>query len=130
MAVSTDEQGEEGQEEARWAEELKSSVGVVTDLVLPCQDRHGAGVDSVGISIEEGDEDEREMAAALEAIYEKGREQLKRHAEVHGKETQQRATDAWLASRTPQQQSDYRERTQPRTARRQHQNQQHQHQQR
>ncbi|CBJ32305.1 hypothetical protein Esi_0327_0036 [Ectocarpus siliculosus] len=134
MAVSTDEQGEEGQEEARWAEELKSSVGVVTDLVLPCQGRDGAGVDGVGIAIEEGGEeeeggeDEREMAAALEAIYEKGREQLKRHAEVHGKEARQRATDAWLASRTPQQQSDYRERTQPRTARRQHQ--QHQLQQR
>lgn len=47
-------------------------------------------------------------------MYDEGWEQLKRHAEVHGKEERQRATDAWLASRTPQQQSDYRERTQPR----------------
>lgn len=46
-----------------------------------------------------------------QAIYIESWEQLKKHAEVHGKEERQRATDAWLASRTPQQQSDYRERT-------------------
>lgn len=62
--------GEEDKE--RWSEELRSSVGVVTDLVLPCPHAAGAGAGAVGSLVEvefdseEDDEDEREMAAALE----------------------------------------------------------------
>lgn len=62
--------GEEDEE--RWSEELRSSVGVVTDLVLPCHHAAGSGAGAVDSLVEaefdseEDDENEREMAAALE----------------------------------------------------------------
>ncbi|CAM9215620.1 unnamed protein product [Sphacelaria rigidula] len=113
-------------EEPPWCEELASSIGVVTDLVLPSPmsraggfgpPRRGRGYmkeSRWGVDVggdDDDDEEEREMDAALERMYKIGREQLHRHDNKSAK-ARQRVTENWLASRTPQQRTEYRSRRQ------------------
>ncbi|CAM9573836.1 unnamed protein product [Choristocarpus tenellus] len=92
---------------------LASSIGIVTDLVLPGRrasvDFEGLG-EASGVGGEEEDDEDRALGEYLEVMYARSRENLKAHAQAEFQQAHRREAIPWLTSRSPQEKLAYHHR--------------------